>query len=78
LAVVENIAQFITGTIVFELYKGNVLFVEAKDVPHSLYDPSRASMENVGEFNHIDSQGLLNIAGVTARAMAHAGLIRKP
>lgn len=77
LAVVDNIARHATGTIVLEIYKGVISFVEAKDVPHTLYDPSRSSMEKIGEFNHADSQGYLNIAGVTARAMAKSNLTRK-
>jgi len=46
-------------------------------VPHSLYDPKRSSMEKIGNFNHADSQGYLNIAGVTARALAAAGQVRQ-
>ncbi|HRY82615.1 MAG TPA: argininosuccinate synthase [Candidatus Moranbacteria bacterium] len=76
LAVTENIAKMVTGVVVFKLYKGNIFFASA-DARHSLYDPERSSMEKIGEFNHEDSQGYLNIAGVTARAMAHAGLAHK-
>lgn len=76
LAVVDNIARHATGTVVLELYKGGISFIEAKNVPHTLYDPSRSSMEKIGEFDHSDSQGYLNIAGVTARAMAKACLTR--
>lgn len=78
LAFVDNVAKDISGTVVFELYKGNIIFVEAKDVDHCLYNADTASMEKIGKFNHADSQGYLNIAGVTARAMANAGLVRKP
>jgi len=78
LAVTSNIARQVTGMVTFKLHKGNVLFVEARDAPHSLYDPQRSSMEKVGEFDHTDSQGYLNIANVTARALANAGQTRKP
>lgn len=69
-AAVAQFAQFATGTIRVGCYKGNVVFLAAKDCPHSLYSESAASMEKVGEFNHADSEGLLNILGVSARILA--------
>lgn len=78
LGVTSNIARHATGTITLTLYRGNVFFVEAHDVVHSLYDPERSSMEKVGDFDHTDSQGWLTIEAVIARTLAHAGQIRKP
>lgn len=78
LAVTSNIARRVDGVVTFKLHKGNVSFVESHDAPYSLYDPQRSSMEKVGEFDHTDSQGYLNIANVTARALALAGQTRKP
>jgi len=77
LEVVKNISHLATGTITFGLYKGNIRFLKAERVRHSLYNPERSSMEKIGDFNHTDSQGYLNIAGVTARALAVAGQVRK-
>ena len=77
LAVITNVARQATGEITYALYKGGVYFIKAEGVVHSLYDPDRSSMEKVGDFNHTDSQGYLNIAGVLARAMARAGQTRR-
>jgi len=77
LAVINNVACQVTGEVTFSLYKGNIKFVKADGVEHSLYDPDRASMEKVGDFDHADSQGYLNIVGGLARAMARAGQTRE-
>lgn len=68
-------AKLVTGTITVNLYKGNISFVEAKDVPHSLYSEATASMEKIGSYNHADSEGLLRVFGVSARALATSGQI---
>ena len=70
---VEYLNQLATGTIAVDLYKGNVSFKFAKDVPHSLYSEETASMEDVGEFDHRDSEGFLGVLGVGARALNRAG-----
>lgn len=72
LVMIKHIARDINGEVTFSLYKGNIGFVSA-NVPISLYDPTLSSMEDVGEFDHADSQGYLNIAAVTARTMARVG-----
>jgi argininosuccinate synthase len=70
---VEHLNQLATGTITVDLYKGNIAFRSAKDVPHTLYSESTSSMEDVGEFDHRDSEGLLGVLGVGARALNRAG-----
>ena len=60
---VEIFNKLATGTITVELYKGNVAFVSAKDVPNSLYSETTASMEGVGDFDHKDSEGFLGVLG---------------
>ncbi len=65
-----------TGTIRVELYKGQVSFVSAEDVPHSLYSETTASMEGVGDFDHKDSEGFLGVLGVSARALKSSGQTR--
>lgn len=72
LAAVRTLAQLLTGTIRVSLYKGNVSFVSATDVPQSLYSPETASMEAVGTYNHADSEGFLRVLSVSARALAAA------
>ena len=66
---VAHLSQLATGTITVSVYKGHVAFVSARDVPHSLYSADTASMEDVGEFDHRDSQGFLGVLGVGARAL---------
>ncbi len=70
---VEHLNSLVTGTIAVSLYKGNVSFHSASDAPHSLYSESRSSMEDVGEFDHTDSEGFLGVLGVSARALKIAG-----
>jgi argininosuccinate synthase len=74
-AAVSYFAQFATGTIDLDLYKGHALFAAATDVPHGLYSETAASMEKVGEFNHADSEGFLNVLGVSARILARTGQV---
>ncbi len=74
-AAIKHFNQLATGTIRVHLYKGNIQFEAASDAPHSLYSEDRASMEDVGEFDHRDSQGFLGVLGVSARALNTAGQI---
>ncbi|MBT5057526.1 MAG: argininosuccinate synthase [Gemmatimonadetes bacterium] len=74
-AAIDRFSQLATGTIRVHLFKGNVQFEAATDAPHSLYSEDRASMEDVGEFDHRDSQGFLGVLGVSARALNTAGQI---
>lgn len=64
--------RVITGTVIVEVRSGHVQFVGAEDVPHSLYSDD-SSMEGVGEFDHVDSEGFLGVLGVSARASRAAG-----
>lgn len=75
-AFVDRFSEMATGTVTVSIYKGNVLFVSITDAPHSLYSEDTASMEDVGEFDHQDSQGFLGVLGVHARALNTAGQIR--
>ena len=72
---VERINQLATGTIAVGLYKGTVSFQAAEDAPHSLYSEDTASMEDIGDFDHRDSEGFLGVLGVSARALNKAGQI---
>ena len=72
-ASIDVFNQLATGTILVELYKGQVSFVSAVDVPHSLYSETTASMEGVGDFDHKDSEGFLGVLGVSARALKSSG-----
>jgi argininosuccinate synthase len=74
---VRAFAQLMTGTISVSLYKGNVHFASAADVPHSLYSEANASMEAIGEFDHADSEGFLRVLSVSARALAATKQVAK-
>ncbi|MDA1192026.1 MAG: argininosuccinate synthase [Candidatus Poribacteria bacterium] len=76
--VTETIAQHATGVVKVGLYKGNIRFVSAKDVPHSLYDEAGSSMEKIGELRHEWAQGYMELADYNARGMSKAGQSRKP
>ncbi|MCE2435366.1 MAG: argininosuccinate synthase [Candidatus Latescibacteria bacterium] len=67
------VAKLLTGTITVAAYKGTVLFQSSEDVPHSLYSEETASMEDVGDYDHRDSEGFLNVLGVGAKAQHAAG-----
>lgn len=67
--------EFISGTVTASLYKGAVRFDRIEDAPHSLYSEENASMEAVGSYNHSDSEGLLQVLGVSARVLNRAGQI---
>ena len=72
------VLNLMTGTIAVSLYKGNVNFESATDVPHGLYSESNASMEAIGAFNHADSEGFLSVLQVSARSLAANGQIVAP
>jgi len=71
------VANLLTGEITVSAYKGTVIFKASKDVPHSLYSEETASMEDVGDYDHRDSEGFLNVLGVSAKAEHAAGQIEK-
>lgn len=73
---VEKTLDNMTGTIRVSLYRGNLSFVAAQEVPHLLYSEEATSMEAVGDFDHQDSEGFLRVQGLGARALARAGQIR--
>ena len=74
---IEPLTRLASGTITVSLYKGNVTFHAATGVPHSLYSEETASMEDIGDFDHADSEGFLAVLGVGARASAISGQIEE-
>jgi len=78
LAVVNRVASHVSGTVSFSLYKGNIRFLQSSGEETCLYCPERSSMESIGEFDHTDSQGYLNVHTVLARALAYAKQTRTP
>lgn len=74
-AALAPVTRLMTGTITVRLYKGGVQFMEARDVPHSLFTKD-GSMEAEGSFNHADSEGFLRVLAVNARAVARSGHVK--
>jgi len=77
LASVAESAKYVTGTITVSLYKGKISFVSAENVPHSLYSEADASMEDIGSYDHQDSEGFLRVLGVSARILARKGVVKQ-
>ena len=73
LASIEPFTRMASGDLTVALYKGNIAFHSAGGVMHSLYSEETSSMEAIGDFNHADSEGLLSVLGVSAKALSAAG-----
>ena len=70
---IEHMNELASGVVTVSVYKGTTSFHRARDVAHSLYSEDTASMEDVGEFDHKDSEGFLAVLGVGARALKRSG-----
>ena len=70
---IEHMNDLATGAITVSVYRGAANFHSASDVAHSLYSEDTASMEDVGEFDHKDSEGFLAVLGVSAKALKRSG-----
>ena len=70
---IEHINQLATGEITVSLYKGQASFHSAKNVKYSLYSENTASMEDIGDFDHRDSEGFLGVLGLSAKALNKSG-----
>lgn len=69
----ERLRPHLTGSVTVLVYKGSVLFQASEGVSSSLYAPERSSMEAVGDYDHRDSEGFLNVLGVGAKAQHASG-----
>lgn len=70
LAALEPITRLMTGTVALRLYKGNIFFEGIEDAPFSLYSADIASMEKIGDFDHVDAEGFLRVLQISARNYA--------
>jgi argininosuccinate synthase len=61
--------QPVTGRVVLELYKGNIIVV-SRSSPNSLYDAGMATMEGGGSYDQTDAEGFLRIQGLPLRVQA--------
>lgn len=74
-AAIDTLAARAHGTVEVGMYKGNLMFLAMRDVPHSLYNEADSSMEESDGLNPASSQGFLEVASVEALSMAKAGQI---
>ena len=72
-AALDPVRKMLTGEISVNLYKGNVTYQSSSSVVHSLYSEELSSMEAVGDYDHRDSEGFLNVLSVGAKAQHAAG-----
>jgi argininosuccinate synthase len=66
LAFIREAQRPVTGHVVLDLYKGNLL-VKSRTSPESLYDAAIASMEAGGSYDQTDAEGFLRILGLPLR-----------
>ena len=57
------------GSVTVSVYKGTVTYQSSEAVAHSLYSSELSSMEAIGDYDHRDSEGFLNVLGVSAKAL---------
>jgi argininosuccinate synthase len=78
LAYFGHIAQYVTGTITYGLYKGNAIYKRGVDMPHSLYSESDVTFEKGGDVSHLWAQNWLNVEGVLPAARHRANQVGIP
>jgi argininosuccinate synthase len=66
MAFIREAQKVVTGQVVLDLYKGNILVV-SRTSPNSLYDAGIASMEGGGSYDQTDAEGFLKIQGLPSR-----------
>ncbi len=67
----DHVAQTVTGTVRFKLYKGNIIMAGRKS-PLSLYDKSLVSFDEKGGYNQGDADGFIKLNALRARVRAKA------
>ena len=63
------------GSVTVSVYKGTVTYQSSTAVAHSLYSSELSSMEAIGDYDHRDSEGFLNVLSVSARALNASGQV---
>ncbi|MDR0392258.1 MAG: argininosuccinate synthase [Planctomycetaceae bacterium] len=69
LAFIREAQKNVTGEIILELYKGNIIVV-SRNSENSLYDEGIATMESGNAYNQDDATGFLKIQGLPLRTQA--------
>jgi len=66
---VAHTQKYVTGTVRFKLYKGNII-VRARKSPHSLYWESLATFESDDIYNQKDAEGFINLYGLPYKVLS--------
>ena len=68
-AFIESTQQYVTGTVKFKLYKGNIIKAGTTS-PYSLYNESLASFTTGDLYDHHDASGYITLAGLPLKVRA--------
>lgn len=68
-AFVESTQKYVTGTVKFKLYKGNIIKAGTTS-PYSLYSESLASFTTGDLYNHHDADGFITLFGLPLKVRA--------
>jgi len=68
-AFIEKTQEYVTGTVKFKLYKGNIIKAGTTS-PYSLYNESIASFTTGDLYDHHDAEGFINLFGLTSKVRA--------
>ena len=68
-AFIESTQQYVTGEVMFKLYKGNIIKAGTTS-PYSLYNESIASFTTGDLYDHHDAEGFINLFGLSTKVRA--------
>ena len=68
-AFVASTQEYVTGTVKFKLYKGNIIKAGTTS-PYSLYNESLASFTTGDLYDHHDAEGFINLFGLPLKVRA--------
>ncbi len=68
-AFIESTQTYVTGTVKFKLYKGNIIKAGTTS-PYSLYNESIASFTTGDLYDHHDAEGFINLFGLSCKVRA--------
>ena len=68
-AFIESTQAYVTGTVKFKLYKGNIIKAGTTS-PYSLYNESIASFTTGDLYDHHDAEGFINLFGLSCKVRA--------
>ena len=69
IAFTKSTQQYVTGTVKFKLYKGNIIKAGTTS-PYSLYSESLASFTTGDLYNHHDADGFITLSGLPLKVRA--------